>query len=144
MLLEFQVDAIKPIICELNLRCTKFICYLLHRIITQKSHSCVPDIDFCFFFLMTFDCAIYQPFVFFMIRYVKPHTQKDAWLSGCFREREKKNKFGLRHINYWRINYSCGVLAVVRETSMSCIWSLSFMGFLVMTNSMINLFVIAG
>ena len=63
-----------------------------------------------------------------MIRYVKPHTQKDAWLSGCFRERERKNKFGLRHINFWRINYSCGVLAVVRETSMSCIWSFEFLG----------------
>ena len=72
------------------------------------------------------------------------HKKTHGFLVVLERERERKNKFGLRHINFWRINYSCGVLAVVRETSMSCIWSLSFLGFLVMNNSMINLFVIAG
>ena len=96
------------IICGLNLRCNKLIYYLLHRIQTQKSHSCLTFDFFFFFFFFLGLLTLILPFtnlVMFIREFRTSYTKRCACVLVVLereteREREATNNVDLRHINF--------------------------------------------
>ena len=118
------------IICGLNLRCTKFIYYLLHRIQTQKSHSCLT-LCFFFFFFFFFWPTLILPFttLSFLVGISSLIHKKICFLVVLERERERQQTtLILNTSNFCRTKNSCGLLVVVRERLFELYLEFEFLG----------------